>query len=201
MARYIPPEPHKPTDAFCIEGKPLADVFVGGFWQWAFSNFADNTIRGILAEYLIGSALGCDMRIPRDPWGNFDLLTPEGIRIEVKASGQVQSWHSRKSSSKFSGFKGKLTTEDGATYKGPKVYRADVYVFAFQTAETPEELRVLDIDQWRFWIFSQQKLEALNQESISLSRVKKLCKESSYQALRQDVISCHTAESSNQGVS
>lgn len=189
MARYRPPKPHHPDEPFCLEAQPLNDICVGGFWQWAFSNFADNTIRGILAEYLIGSALKCDMSIPRDPWGNFDLLTPEDIRVEVKASGRVQSWDSRGSKPVFSGLKGQLATADGASYEGPQEFRADVYVFALQTAEAPEEFRPLDLDQWRFWIISQQRLEALNQKSIGLSRVEKLGKESSHQTLRQNVSS------------
>ena len=29
------------------------------FWQWAYSDLRSNTIRPMLAEYLVGKALGC----------------------------------------------------------------------------------------------------------------------------------------------
>lgn len=76
-----------------------------GDWRWAFSNFADYTVRGILAEFLVGTALGCDMTVPRDPWAGYDLLTPEGVRI----SGRVQSWDHRGSGTKLSGLMGQTT--------------------------------------------------------------------------------------------
>lgn len=191
MARYLPTSPHDPTECFRLDERQNSTASVGGFWQWAFSNFADNTIRGILAEYIIGTALGCNMGIPRDPWGNFDLLMPENIRVEVKASGRVQSWDSRGSKPTFSGLKGRSTTADGAAYQGSRELRADVYVFALQTVNIPEEFRPLDLGQWRFWVISRQTLEELNQQSISLPRVIQLGKESTYKTLRKIVIACY----------
>ena len=34
---------------------------VGDFWAWAFSNILTNNLRGIFAEYLVGTALGAVM--------------------------------------------------------------------------------------------------------------------------------------------
>lgn len=36
-----------------------------------------NTLR------VVGAALGCDMIVPRDPWGDFDLLTSKGVRVFI----------------------------------------------------------------------------------------------------------------------
>lgn len=51
-----------------------------------------NTVRGVIAEFLVASALGIsgDMR---EAWSPFDLLTEDGIKIEVKSSAYVQQWH------------------------------------------------------------------------------------------------------------
>ena len=40
------------------------------FWQWSSSNVVSNTTRGIIAEYIVGRALGCikDDDV-RDEWG------------------------------------------------------------------------------------------------------------------------------------
>ncbi|HJV21587.1 MAG TPA: hypothetical protein VJ570_02770 [Holophagaceae bacterium] len=190
MARYLPTRPHAALDAFGFAGSPHPVATVGGFWQWAFSNFADNTVRGILAEYLVGTALGCDMSIPRDPWDDYDLLTPDGIRVEVKTTGRVQSWHSRNASPSFGGLKGRRTTADGASSEGQRAFRADVYVFALQTADSPEELRPLDLGQWRFWVVPRSLLARLDQRSIRLSRVMSLGREATFHTLPSVVLDC-----------
>ncbi len=59
-------------------------ITAGDFWKWAFFNLADNTIRGVLAEFIVGTSLGVDFSEPRSFWDDFDLLTPDGIRVEVK---------------------------------------------------------------------------------------------------------------------
>ena len=68
----------------CFEG-------IGGehtlqdFWAWAFSDLVSNTERGKLAEYLVAKAMGCGTQISQT-WESYDLLSPEGIKIEVKTS-------------------------------------------------------------------------------------------------------------------
>ena len=62
------------------------------YWRWAGSDLLSNTSRGILAEFLVGSALGMTEEV-RTEWGLYDLLTPAGIKVEVKNSAYIQSWH------------------------------------------------------------------------------------------------------------
>lgn len=64
------------------------------FWAWAFSDLVSNTERGKLAEYIVATAMGCDEGTS-PTWGSFDLLSPEGIKIEVKASAYIQSWEQK----------------------------------------------------------------------------------------------------------
>jgi hypothetical protein len=68
------------------------------YWRWAFSDLRDNTQRGVLAEFLVALALG-RTETRRKAWDNYDVTTSSGLRIEVKASGYLQSWaqatHSR----------------------------------------------------------------------------------------------------------
>ena len=46
----------------------------------------DNAERGALAEYLVACALGGGEGV-RVNWDKYDLLSPEGIAVEVKSSG------------------------------------------------------------------------------------------------------------------
>ena len=70
-------------------GKQVSDL--NSFWSWAYSNIMDNAERGALAEYLVACALGVADNV-RVNWDKYDLLSSEGIAVEVKSSGYLQSW-------------------------------------------------------------------------------------------------------------
>jgi hypothetical protein len=46
----------------------------------------------VLAEFIVATALGVADQL-RNDWGPYDLLTPDGIKIEVKSPAYLQSWH------------------------------------------------------------------------------------------------------------
>jgi hypothetical protein len=52
------------------------------YWRWSNSDLVSNASRGILSEYIIGKALGCDLQV-RDEWAAYDLLTPSGAYCMV----------------------------------------------------------------------------------------------------------------------
>lgn len=58
------------------------------FWRWAYSDFLSNTLRGVLAEYIVASALGCT-EAPRREWHAYDLVTAGGIRVEAKSAAYL----------------------------------------------------------------------------------------------------------------
>ena len=61
------------------------------FWAWALGDLCDDDVKGWFAEWLVAKLLG----IPtprRVSWANSDLITPQGVRIEVKSSSYWQSW-------------------------------------------------------------------------------------------------------------
>jgi hypothetical protein len=64
---------------------------LGEFWSWACSDLANNTMRGVLAEYLVATALGAAAGT-RAEWDTVDIRTPEGWRVEVKSAAYLQSW-------------------------------------------------------------------------------------------------------------
>jgi hypothetical protein len=78
-------------------GTPL-DVSLQDFWQWSGSDLVSNSQRGTLAEFLVAHALGVDRGV-RTEWDAYDVATEEGFKVEVKASGFIQSWAQEKLSS------------------------------------------------------------------------------------------------------
>ncbi len=70
-------------------GTPL-DVTLQEFWQWSGSDLISNSRRGILAQFLVAHALGVGTGV-RTEWDAYDVKTDSGIKVEVKASGFVQS--------------------------------------------------------------------------------------------------------------
>lgn len=50
------------------------------------SDLRTNNTRGYLAEYLVAKAVGATTC--RVEWDTYDVLTPEGPRVEVKSAGE-----------------------------------------------------------------------------------------------------------------
>jgi hypothetical protein len=147
---WIVPRPASPlsgTEQFDGLGARVAD-----FWRWAFSDLRDNTTRGILAEYLVARAVG-DRRELRIGWDNFDVLAPDGTRIEVKCSAFLQSWNQRRHSNlSFGRLTGREFDAIRNEYSVDVRVRADVYVFAVQSQKDPAAYSMLDISAWQFWV-------------------------------------------------
>jgi hypothetical protein len=80
----------------------VGDRTVRDFWSWGYSNVLTNNLRGVFAEFLVGTALGT-VEGTRTEWDAFDLLyeglgLEGGAKIEVKSSSYLQSWHQEKPS-------------------------------------------------------------------------------------------------------
>ena len=102
----------------CFEGMD-GENSLQDFWAWAFSDLVSNTERGKLAEYLVAKAMGCGTQISQT-WESYDLLSPEGIKIEVKTSAYIQSWK-QKAFSKISFGIAKTKFWDGLDYVAQKI--------------------------------------------------------------------------------
>ena len=84
-------------DEIFQNGSKKLDFNLLSFWQWSSSDVVSNATRGILAEYIVGKALGCISKEDgRDEWGAYDLKTQTGISIEVKSAAYIQSWEQSK---------------------------------------------------------------------------------------------------------
>jgi len=146
------------------------------FWQWSTSDLLTNTTRAILAEYIVATDLGVDGEL-RNDWESYDLTSKNGIKIEVKASAYIQTWHQTKLSTisysikpatKYNPLKNRF---DGIPQR-----HSDYYVFCLLHHKNKETINPLNLDQWTFYILSTRTLdkELPNQKTISLGRLLKL---------------------------
>lgn len=167
---WITPLPPKPLDG--DERFVGLDANVRDFWAFAMSNLAINNVRGYLAEFFVAKAVGASGA--RIEWDAFDVLTPEGIRVEVKSVGRLQAWSQRRLSRiSFGSMMGRTwTPEDGESPEA--TLNADVYVFAIQTATNHESYDVLDVGQWEFYVVSRAAIESTGYRSIGMATLRTL---------------------------
>ncbi len=160
----------EPTPVVPLSGEERfseTDATVADFWRWGFSDLRENILRGVMAEFLVARALGT-RQSTRAAWDNYDVLSPTGIRVEVKSSAYLQSWSQRRLSSlRFSGLSG-LTWEPKQGWGGEREYRADVFVFAVQTCREPEHYDPLDTGQWEFYAVPARTLREYGARSVGL---------------------------------
>jgi hypothetical protein len=148
-----------------------------GFWRWSSSDLVGNAMRGVLAEYIVGMALGCVSDGVRMEWDAADLLTADGLRVEVKSAAYLQSWAQSKLASISFGIQPTKRWDAATNTHSSEVKRqADVYVFCVLHHEDKHTVDPLDLDQWTFFVLSTDELTASvgPQKSISLNRLRSL---------------------------
>ncbi|MFP5265579.1 MAG: hypothetical protein ACLGJB_27130 [Blastocatellia bacterium] len=163
------------SEHFHRGGHPLEPTLLE-FWQWFASDLTNNVLRGVLAEYIVAKALGIADGL-RESWSPYDLITPSGIKIEVKSAAYLQSWFHKKLSIISFGI-GPTRGYDADTNKlADEIKRqADVYVFCLLKQKDKDTLDPLDLNQWEFYILAASVLNERcpTRNSIGLARLQKL---------------------------
>jgi len=148
-----------------------------GFWQWSASDLVSNATRGVLAEFIVASALGIPLDGVRDEWGAFDLTTPDGVSVEVKSAAYIQSWHQSGYSKITFGVRPTRGWDANTNVQEKEARRqAQVYVFALLAHKDQATLDPLDIAQWEFYVVPTLFLDQRerSQHSITLPSLQKL---------------------------
>ncbi len=150
-----------------------------------------NATRGILAEFIVANALGIELNDVRDEWRAFDLITPEGITVEVKSAAYIQTW-SQRDFSRITFRIPKTRAWDADTNVQEKVPRrhAKVYVFALLAHKDKSSIDPLNVEQWQFFVLPTAVLNARtrSQHSITLRSLENLAGRAvSYNELREAV--------------
>jgi len=171
-------------------GRPLGTTLLD-FWRWSSSDLVSNATRGVLAEFIVANALGIRLDVVREEWKAFDLITPEGITIEVKSAAYIQSWSQcNLSSIVFRTPKTRAWNADTNTQEKEPRRQAQVYVFALLGHQDKSSIDPLNVDHWRFFVLPTTVLNTRtrSQHSITLRSLEKLAGQAiSYDELRNTV--------------
>jgi hypothetical protein len=177
------------NEKLTFQNKPL-DITLLDFWCWSVSDLMSNATRGIFAEFIVATAAKINLNEVRDEWGAFDLLTEDGIKIEVKSSAFLQTWF-QKALSKISFSTKSSFTIDSTTNKQSenKTRSADVYVFCLLHHKDKRTVQPLNLDQWEFYVLATEQLNnyVRSQHSITLNSLKKLTNSVDYLNLNNEI--------------
>lgn len=145
-----------------------------GFYAWAYGDLLANTTRGVLAEYIVATALGlCDTK--RIAWNRYDLTVGDvkidGFGVEVKSAAYVQAWEQKTGPSviSFDIAPSAGWDADTDTHSAGPVRSAAVYVFCLLTGNGHDRPDPLDVEQWEFYVLPTS---VLNREKPTQRRIR-----------------------------
>lgn len=158
-----------------FKGIPIKSTILD-YWSWAYSDLIRNVNRGAFAEFIVREAMNSqsentpprtDFRISMNA---YDLLSPDGIRVEVKSSAYIQALeddHLARISFRIAPAN---DLDKNGSYSDKSVYarHSDVYVFCVWTAKSCEQ-DILDLSLWDFYVISTKLLDQKvpNQKTIT----------------------------------
>lgn len=175
------------NERFEFNGSILAAT-VKDFWAWSMSRLIADGPRGDLAEFIVNTALGMDLSIPKCGWGEYDIAyqyKSSLIRIEIKCSTFLQAWERDTPSQPTFSIAKTLScdiadTPDGYRFVGrdgssPR-RRSDIYVFCLFAEKDREKAHPLNLDQWQFYVVPTSRIDDVlgDQRRISLQGLRKI---------------------------
>lgn len=178
------------------EGSPLAAADILDYWSWAYSDIVVNTNRGALAEFIVARAIGSEPPVRTD-WAAYDLDTPTGIKVEVKSSAYLQSWHQTSLSKPiFSIRKAREWSPETNKLNEELLRHSDVYVFCLLSSRGDKRLLdPLDLSQWEFYVVKTTEIDRIFGErfTIGINRVRELSQAYSVDSLMDAVEAAYSA--------
>ena len=163
------------NEKFIFKDKDLGKTMLN-FWSWAYSDLTRNVNRGAFAEFVVREAMNTqcrntpprtDFRVSMDA---YDLLSPDGIRVEVKSSAYIQAWESEHPARISFRIAPAKSLDSSGNYSADSQYcrHSDVYVFCVWTAMSREQ-NILDLSLWDFYVIATKTLDQKvpNQKTIT----------------------------------
>ena len=162
------------NEKFMFKDKDLGKTMLN-FWSWAYSDLIRNVNRGAFAEFVVREAMNTqcrntprtDFRVSMDA---YDLLSPDGIRVEVKSSAYIQAWESEHPARISFRIAPAKSLDSSGNYSANSQYcrHSDVYVFCVWTAMSREQ-NILDLSLWDFYVIATKTLDQKvpNQKTIT----------------------------------
>lgn len=136
----------------------------------AFGNpLVSNIFRGLVAEIIVGEALGADWQFCSGDWRGWDFEHATGCRLEVKQSAARQTWTgTRKATVPIFDIRARTGYFEGADWVADPRRYAQIYVFAHHPI-TDASADHRDPRQWRFHVVATDRLPAF--KTISLAKM------------------------------
>jgi hypothetical protein len=152
-----------------------------------------NIYRGLVAEIIVGAALGSEWRLCSGDWRGWDFEHASGWRLEVKQSAARQTWtRSRPTTKPIFDIRARAGYFEGADWVPDPRRFAEIYVFAHHPImdETADHR---DPSQWRFHVVAADQLPV--GKTISLVKVVRLADAVRWTELQAAVESIRAARS------
>ncbi|MEH6745817.1 MAG: hypothetical protein V7670_03175 [Maribacter arcticus] len=168
-------EPKIGNESFSFERQNL-DFNLSDFWSWSQSDLLNNTLRGILAEYIVKQDLMIK-KSTRTEWNAYDLETENGIKIEIKSAAYLQSWkQSKLSQISFDIAPTKGWNAESNEYSTEIKRQSDFYVFCLLHHKDKSTVDPTQLNQWTFYVLPTRILDEQKktQKRIGLSSLLKL---------------------------
>jgi hypothetical protein len=139
------------------------------FWRWAFSDLVSNEVRGVIAEFIVGHALGA-VDESRTSWDAWDLNYRD-TRIEVKATGDVQAWAPTGRPPKPSWSIGRRLgwNAKANTYASEPLRSAHLYVLCHWRGKDHSPLTPTVLELWDFYVVPTRVLDEQHSDRKTLS--------------------------------
>jgi hypothetical protein len=183
---------YRNDDSFSFDGNKLT-FSVADCLNYTFGDLINNTNRGAVAEFIVAKALGINTDIPRKDWLDYDL-NYNGVKIEVKASGYIQSWNEDNdfiSNIKYSIKPSKDYDDDHRMFSGDRRRKSDLYIFCLLTEKSKDKVDATDLNQWVFYAVQTAQINEKcgSHSSITLSQLKSIfhVKELNFYNLKTEV--------------
>ncbi|AWI26852.1 hypothetical protein [Flavobacterium pallidum] len=177
------------NEKFNFEKQNL-DFSLLDFWRWSVSDILSNATRGILAEFIVAKALDADIAKIRNEWDAYDLITPNGVKVEVKSSAYLQTWEQARYSEINFSIRAAKPWDWSIDKRSEIATRsADVYVFSLLNHKDKATVDPLNLDQWEFYVLSTTDLNNYqrSQYSITLNSLKKLTRTLQFNDIKNEV--------------
>lgn len=168
----------------------LGGLTVADFWSWAYSDILENVHRGYYAEYLVGAALGV-LDAPRVGWAGYDLAY-RGIRLEVKSSAYLQSWHradSKPTSPTFNIAEKLQWDPDRKSVPATPVRACDYYVFCLFKSRDRSTANVFDASAWEFYVVPTADIASTHKsrKQLPMTMLQEIANPVQWSALKKEV--------------
>ncbi|MEO9892306.1 hypothetical protein [Aurantibacter sp.] len=154
------------TELFQFNNENL-NISLTQFWSWNQSNLIENRTRGLLAEFIVKNALEIKSEY-RVEYANFDLITTEGLKLQIISAAYIQSWTQQKLSEIKFGIAPTIGSKENSNFDGIKRRWADYYVFCVLNNKDQNTINPLDLSQWTFYVLKTEILNLFKQDQKTI---------------------------------